>query len=142
MLEDVSKESTKHVNTAEVTLLLKAIVSKFIEKEIYHNRLEINSNCKENNHSLVKWLPFQMRKLEKLWSFNKERNVLIEKIYILQIYSTTAKLLIFRSDLRKKKVCSKSATEMLCRNKFLVIEFIFKLVCHCESCRLSEIGCA
>ena len=54
MLEDVSKESTKHVNTAEVTLLLKAIVSKFIEKEIYHTRLEINSNCKENNHSLVK----------------------------------------------------------------------------------------
>ena len=47
---------------------------------------------------------------------------------------------MFRSDLRKKGVCSKSATKMLYQNKFLVSECIFKVVCHCESCRLSEIG--
>ena len=46
---------------------------------------------------------------------------------------------MFRSDLRKKGVCSKSVTKMLYWNKFLVSECIFKLVCHCESCRLSEI---
>lgn len=43
MLQEMLEEETKHMNTAEVTLLLKTIVSKFIEKEIYHNRLEINS---------------------------------------------------------------------------------------------------
>ena len=48
---------------------------------------------------------------------------------------------MFRSDLRKKGVCCKSATKMLYQNKFLVSECIFKLACHCESCRLSEIGC-
>ena len=46
MLQEMLEEETKHMNTAEVTLLLKATVSKFIEKEIYHNRLEINSYCK------------------------------------------------------------------------------------------------
>ena len=50
-------------------------------------------------------------------------------------------MLIFGSDLRKKGVCSKSATKMLHWNKFLVSECIFKLACHCESCRLSETGC-
>ena len=39
-------------------------------------------------------------------------------------------------DIRKKGVYSKSATKILYRKKFLVSEFIFKLVCHCESCRL------
>ena len=48
---------------------------------------------------------------------------------------------MFRSDLRKKRVCSKSATEMFYGNKFLVSECIFKVVCHCENRRLSEIGC-
>ena len=47
---------------------------------------------------------------------------------------------MFRSDLKKKGVCSKSVTKMLYRNKFLVSECILKLVCHCESCRLLEIG--
>ena len=51
-----------------------------------------------------------------------------------------SKLLMFRSDFRKKGVCSKSVT--LYGNKFLVRKCILKLVCHCESCRLSEIGCA
>ena len=50
MLQEMLEEETKHMNTAEMTLLLKTIVSKFIEKEIYHNRLEINSYCKKNNH--------------------------------------------------------------------------------------------
>ena len=39
---------------------------------------------------------------------------------------------MFRSDLRKKGVCSKSATKMLYRYKFLVSECIFKLVCYCR----------
>ena len=60
MLQEMLEEETKHMNTAEVTLLLKTTVSKFIEKEIYHNRLEINSYCKENNHLSVIWLRFQM----------------------------------------------------------------------------------
>ena len=47
------------MNTAEVTLLLKASVEVY-RKEIYHNRLEINSYCKENNHLSVIWLRFQM----------------------------------------------------------------------------------
>lgn len=50
MLQEMLEEETKHMNTAEMTLLLKTIVSKFIEKEIYHKRLEINSYCKKNNH--------------------------------------------------------------------------------------------
>ena len=53
MLQEMLEEETKHMNTAEVTLLLKTTVSKFIGKEIYHNRLEINSYCKENNHLSV-----------------------------------------------------------------------------------------
>ena len=39
---------------------------------------------------------------------------------------------MFRSDLGKEGVCSKSATKMFYRNKFLVNECIFKLVFHCE----------
>ena len=37
----------------------------------------------------------------------------------------------------------KPVTKTLYWSKFLVIsECIFKLVCHCRSCRLSDIGCA
>ena len=56
-------------------------------------------------------------KLEKLWSFKKARNVLIKKIYILldfaqylrfqEVVKNSKKLLMFRSDLRKKEVCIK-----------------------------------
>ena len=42
---------------------------------------------------------------------------------------------MFRSDFIKKGVCSKSVTKTLYRNKSLVSECIFKLVCHYESCR-------
>ena len=35
-----------------------------------------------------------------------------------------SKLLMFRSDFRKKGVCSKSVTKMLCQKKFLVSECI------------------
>ena len=52
----------------------------------------------------------------------------------------TAKLLMFRSYFSKKGVCPKSVTKTLYRNKFLVSECIFRLVCHCESCRSSEIA--
>ena len=54
------------------------------------------------------------------------------------------KYILHRSDLRKKGVSSKSVTKKLYRNKFLVSEFIFKLICRCQdkSYRLSEIGCA
>ena len=45
---------------------------------------------------------------------------------------------MFRSGFGKKGVCSKSVTKTLYRNKVLVSEWIFKLVCYCESCRLSE----
>ena len=43
---------------------------------------------------------------------------------------------MFRSDLRKKGVCSKSVTKMLYWNKLLVSECIFKLVCHCEKLQI------
>ena len=46
------------------------------------------------------------------------------------------------SDFRKKEVCPKSVTKTLHGNKFLVSEYIFKLVCHCEGSRWSEICCA
>ena len=49
---------------------------------------------------------------------------------------------MLRSDFRKKAVCSKSVTKTLYRNKFLVSEYIFKLVYHCEGSRRSEICCA
>ena len=87
---------------------------------------------------------------KKLWSFDKARNVLIEKkkIEIWAISTRKAKylshqevqkkvkLLIFRSDFRKKRFFSKSVTRTLYRNKVLVSECIFKLVCDCESYRL------
>ena len=43
----------------------------------------------------------------------------------------TAKLLMLKSDFKKKGVCSKSVTKMLYENKFLVSEYISKLVYHC-----------
>ena len=63
------------------------------------------------------------------------------KIYVIKKCERTAKLLKFRSDFRKKEVYSKPVTKTLYWNKVLVSEWVFKLVCHCESCRLSEIGC-
>ena len=48
---------------------------------------------------------------------------------------------MLRSVFGKKGVCSKSVTKTFSRNKFLVSEFIFKLVYHWESCRWSEICC-
>ena len=53
MLEEMSEEDIKHVNTTEVALLLKSIVSKFIEKEIYHDGLNIKSYYKESKHLSV-----------------------------------------------------------------------------------------
>ena len=41
----------------------------------------------------------------------------------------TAKLLMFRSDFRKKRVCYESAIKTLYWNKLVVSECIFKLVC-------------
>ena len=57
------------------------------------------------------------------------------KYLIIQKCKKAAKLLMFRSDFRKKGVCSKFITKKLYGNTFLVSESIFKLVCHCESCR-------
>ena len=45
-------------------------------------------------------------------------------------------------DIRKEEVCSKSVTKTFYRSKFLVSEYIFKLVHHCEGSRWSEICCA
>ena len=45
-------------------------------------------------------------------------------------------------DIRKKEVSSKSVIKTFYRSKFLVTEYIFKLVDHCESSRWSEICCA
>ena len=42
----------------------------------------------------------------------------------------------------KKEVCFKFVTKTLYWNKYLVSEYIFKLVYHCESSRWSEISCA
>ena len=39
---------------------------------------------------------------------------------------------MLKSDFRKKGVCSKSDTKTLYGNKFLLSEYIFKLVYHCE----------
>ena len=41
----MSEEEIKGVNTAEVTLLLKTIASKFMVKEIYHNLFKIKLYC-------------------------------------------------------------------------------------------------
>ena len=38
-------------------------------------------------------------------------------------------------DIRKKEVCSKSVTKTFYGSKFLVSEYIFKLVYHCEGSR-------
>ena len=98
---------------------------------------------------------FFQRKQEKLWLFYKARNILIKnrdmssekytpldftKYLSFPEVKRTAKLLMFRSYFSKKGVCPKSVTKTLYRNKFLVSECIFRLVCHCESCRLSEIA--
>ena len=45
-------------------------------------------------------------------------------------------------DIRKKEVCSKSVIKTFYGSKFLVSEYIFKLVYHCEGSRWSEICCA
>ena len=37
----MSEEDIKHVNIAEVALLLKSVASKFIEKVIYHDGLQV-----------------------------------------------------------------------------------------------------
>ena len=46
---------------------------------------------------------------------------------------------MFTSYFRKKENCSKTVTKTLYWNKILVSECIFKLICHCENCRRSEI---
>ena len=45
-------------------------------------------------------------------------------------------------DITKKEVFSKSVIKTLSGSKFLVSEYIFKLVYHCEGSRWSEICCA
>ena len=90
-------------------------------------------------------------KQEKLWSFDKARNVLNKNkrkkysygqflldIQVIKKFKRTPKLLIFKSDFRKKGVCSKSVTKTLRRNIVLVSECIFKLLYHFESCRLLD----
>ena len=81
----------------------------------------------------------------KLWSFEKVRNVLIEKkkryeqqkiyfyyislnILVIQKCKRTAKLSMFRLDFWKKGVCSKFATKTLYWDRFWVRECIFKLL--------------
>ena len=51
-------------------------------------------------------------------------------ILVITKCKRTTKLLMFRSDLRKKEVYSKSATKTLYRKKVLVSECIFILVCY------------
>ena len=53
MLQELSEEEFKHVNTAGMALLLKTIASKFIGKEIYRNGLKIKSYYKESKHLSV-----------------------------------------------------------------------------------------
>ena len=43
--------------------------------------------------------------------------------------------------LQRGRVGSKPVTKSRYWNKFLLSECILKLICHCGSCRLSEIGC-
>ena len=66
--------------------------------------------------------------------------LILLNISVISKCKRTAKLLMFKSDLRKRGgVCSKSVTKTLCGNKFLVSEYIFKSVYHCEGSRWSEI---
>ena len=59
---------------------------------------------------------------EKLGSFDKVKNVVIKRqrtllnIYVIQKCKRTPKLLMFRLDLRKMGVCSKSVTKTLYQN--------------------------
>ena len=96
----------------------------------------INFERRTSDRTCFQW------KREKLWSFEKVSYILIEKNRDIQIEKSDIEIsdYIQKSDFRKKGVCSKSVTKTLYRNKFLVSECIFKLVYHCESCRLSEIG--
>ena len=70
----------------------------------------------------------------KIYFHQTSRNIVTQK------RKRTGKLLMFESDFSKLRVCSKSVTKTL-YGKFLVAEDISKLVCHCESCRWSEICC-
>ena len=48
---------------------------------------------------------------------------------------------VLNVEIRSLRICSKSVTKALYRNNVLVSQCIFKLVCHYNSCRLSEIRC-
>ena len=94
-------------------------------------------------------------KQEKTLSFEKVWKVLIEKIEILivknisplnfvkviQKYKRTRMSLIIGTDFSKFGVYSKSVTKSL-YEKFLLSDDIFKLICHCEKWRWSNISCA
>ena len=49
---------------------------------------------------------------------------------------------MLKPDFRNKGVCSKAVTKTLYGKKFLLSEYIFNLVYHCEGIRWSEICCA
>ena len=80
-----------------------------------------------------KTLPFGQRNIE----IRAVKNIF--PLDFAKYLKRRATLLMIRSDFRKKGVCSKCFRKTLCGYKVLVSECIFKLVCHCESCRRSEI---
>ena len=86
------------------------------------------SESKKNFCRLIKW------GVPKIYSSTKFCK-------LSQLFRS-AKLLMLKSDFRKKGVYSKTVTKTLYRNKFLVSKYIFKLTYHCEASRWSEICCA
>ena len=78
-------------------------------------------------------------KQEKLLLFDKgtsEVCFLIDYVKNLSCLEVQKKAkLILRPDFRKNGVCSKSVTKTFYQNKFLVSEYIFKLVFYCELSR-------
>ena len=69
-------------------------------------------------------------------------NQIMPKLFSVKLHMFAGKLVANSAVFRKKGAYSKSVTKTLYQNKFSVSECIFKLVCHCESCRWLEICCA
>ena len=73
-------------------------------------------------------------KQEKLLSFDKARNAVFQLDFTkylsyLEVQKNS------KVEIRKKEVCSKYVVKTLYGSNFLVSEYIFKLVYHCEGSR-------
>ena len=96
------------------------------------------SEIKKNFGRLIKWGMFLWRKKNEIWAV---KNTFLLDFANSLFRSEKRNLLMFRSDFSRWGVRSKSIIKMPYGNQFLISQCIFKLVCHCESCRWSEICC-